>query len=64
MPMWRRNRRVLDLGFKQNILDDYLEPFNDEAEQFLELLAEDVGKGEVNLTEKVTRTVVETACRE
>ena len=64
MPVWKRNRRILDQCFKQNILDEYLELFNDQAERFVELLAEDAGKGEVDLYEKVTRTVVETAHRE
>ena len=64
VPVWKRNRRIIDLCFKQNILDGHLDLFNDQAERFVEQIAEDVGKGEVDLTEKVTRTVVETACRE
>ena len=64
VPVWKRNRRLLDLCFKQHILNDYLELFNDQAERFVELLAGDAGEGEVDLTEKITRSVLETACSE
>ncbi|KAJ8715382.1 hypothetical protein PYW07_009864 [Mythimna separata] len=60
---WKRNRRILDLCFKQNILDEYLELFNSQASRFVEGLAEDVGKGEVDLTEKITKSVLETSCQ-
>lgn len=64
MPTWKRNRRILDLCFKQHLLDVYLEMFNEQAGRFVELVAEEVGKGEVDLTEKITRSVLETTCRE
>ncbi|KAJ8715380.1 hypothetical protein PYW07_009862 [Mythimna separata] len=63
VPTWKRNRRILDLCFKQNILDEYLELFNSQASRFVEGLAEDVGKGEVDLTEKIVKSVLETSCR-
>ncbi|KAF9807604.1 hypothetical protein SFRURICE_008817 [Spodoptera frugiperda] len=62
VPIWKRNRRVLDLCFKQHILDDYLQLFNERAERFVETIAEDVGQGEVDLIQKLTRSVLETSC--
>ncbi|CAH1641656.1 unnamed protein product, partial [Spodoptera littoralis] len=61
IPVWKRSRRVLDLCFKQHILDDYLQLFNDRAERFVETLADDVGQGEVDLIQKITRSVLETS---
>ncbi|XP_075986358.1 uncharacterized protein LOC142983408 [Anticarsia gemmatalis] len=63
VPAWKRNRRIIDLGFKQKILDDYLDLFNREAARLTQVLAEDVGRGEVDVTDKATRSVLETTCR-
>ncbi|XP_050553817.1 cytochrome P450 4C1-like [Spodoptera frugiperda] len=63
VPTWKRNRKVLDLCFKQHILDDYLQLFNERAERFVETIAEDVGQGEVDLKKKISRSVLETTCR-
>ncbi|XP_022827248.1 uncharacterized protein LOC111356994 [Spodoptera litura] len=62
VPVWKRNRKILDLCFKQHILDDYLQLFKERAERFVETLAEDVGQGEVDLIHKITRSVLETSC--
>ncbi|KAJ8709485.1 hypothetical protein PYW08_009489 [Mythimna loreyi] len=63
VPVWKRTRRILDLSFKQHILDDYLELFNDQSSRFVDSLTEDVGKGEVDITEKIIKSVLETSCR-
>ncbi|CAH1641657.1 unnamed protein product, partial [Spodoptera littoralis] len=63
VPIWKRTRKILDLSFKQHILDDYLQLFKERAERFVETLAEDVGQGEVDLIHKITRSVLETSCR-
>ena len=53
----------MDLSFKQHVLDDFLEVFNDRAGRLADLLSEDAGKGPVDLTDKITRSILETACR-
>ncbi|CAH0697236.1 unnamed protein product [Spodoptera exigua] len=62
VPTWKRNRRIVDLCFKQHILDNYLQVFNERAERFVEALAEDVGQGEVDIRKKITRSILETTC--
>ncbi|XP_022827250.1 cytochrome P450 4C1-like [Spodoptera litura] len=61
VPTWKRNRKFVDLCFKQQLLDDYLQLFNERAERFVETLAEDAGQGDVDLKKKITRSILETS---
>ncbi|KOB71906.1 Cytochrome P450 4c3, partial [Operophtera brumata] len=60
--VWKRNRRILDLAFKQPILDSYQKVFNNQAIRLDNTLSKKVGVGYVDVTHDVTRSVLETTC--
>ncbi|XP_039760527.1 cytochrome P450 4C1-like isoform X2 [Pararge aegeria] len=59
VPVWKRNRRMLDMAFKPHILDGYLELFNQQAVRLTGIMANHV-HNEMDFTNVITRNVLET----
>ncbi|KAM3960707.1 cytochrome P450 4C1-like [Aphomia sociella] len=61
IPVWKRNRRIVDHAFKPNILNGYIEIFNRQSKRLVEAMSKHVGKYE-DYTELLLINVLETAC--
>ncbi|XP_032523206.2 cytochrome P450 4C1-like [Danaus plexippus] len=60
-PVWKRNRRLLDLAFKQNILNGYVAMFNKRADALVIDMSKEINK-EVDFTHLFSRYLLGTAC--
>ncbi|XP_045780378.1 cytochrome P450 4V2-like isoform X1 [Maniola jurtina] len=59
VPVWKRNRRILDAAFKPHVLDGYINLFNHQAMRLTETMANHVNT-DMDFTKIITRNLLET----
>ncbi|XP_045780271.1 uncharacterized protein LOC123877512 [Maniola jurtina] len=62
MPIWKKNRSLLDSAFNQTVTDGFLDVFNGQARRLVEELAVEAGKGPFDHLVYIRKNAMETTC--
>ncbi|XP_072934960.1 cytochrome P450 4V2-like [Epargyreus clarus] len=61
--VFKKNRRVLEPAFKPNILNAFIDVFNEQATRFVEKLSKKSDIGYVDIVPDITRVTLEAVCQ-
>ncbi|XP_069363041.1 cytochrome P450 4V2-like [Maniola hyperantus] len=62
MPIWKKNRSLLDSAFNQAVIEGFLDVFNAQARRLVEELATEAGKGPFDHLAYIRKNALETTC--